>query len=578
MNNLGPGDPPSIGRYRLLGRLGRGGMGTVYLGEDASGQRIAIKVINAEYGQHEQFRTRFRREADAARRVRPFCTAAVLEAALDGDQLYVVTEYVPGLNLEESINQFGPLRGSNLDALAVGVATALTAIHGAGVIHRDLKPSNVLLSPVGPRVIDFGIARALDTLGGVTATGEIIGTPRYMAPEVLRGEPITPACDVFSWGCLVAFAASGHHVFNGEAIPSVLHQVLNTEPVLEGLDPGLREPVARALSKDPAARPTAQQLLDHLVGRTAPFEPSTAVAADGRHGGDTQAPTRPWTGGTPAAAQAVPPPWPPAAAPPARPVKPRRRLFAVAAAVTGVVAAVGAVGAYALTSGGGPPDDLKLLFHDDFTQSGTGWAGGTYDASYIYAANGYAPGGFYAIDVNGQQKASASEEAPIPYVAVQSATPQPFATPAPAVPTVPGHLLLGVDTSLRGTPVGNGEYGLFCAGAPDNKVTRYEFLLDTKGQARVRRVVEGRGMDLGAPIAVKIDHTHNTRIQAECDQVDGAMHLAMWVNGSRVQEVDDDNPLKPGNVGIVVRVGQKTNAKLKTSFDNFTMHGPQPPP
>ncbi|NUP83191.1 MAG: serine/threonine protein kinase, partial [Nonomuraea sp.] len=155
-----------IGRYRLLSVLGRGGMGTVHLAEDPSGQRVAVKVINPELSQHEQFRMRFRREADAAQRVRRFCTAAVIEAALDGELLYVVTEYVPGPNLEEAVRQSGPMRGSSLDALAVSVATALTAIHGAGVVHRDLKPSNVLLSPVGPRVIDFGIARALDTLGG----------------------------------------------------------------------------------------------------------------------------------------------------------------------------------------------------------------------------------------------------------------------------------------------------------------------------------------------------------------------------------------------------------------------------
>ncbi|MFC7582879.1 serine/threonine-protein kinase [Nonomuraea antimicrobica] len=186
------GETSHLGRYRLLSVLGRGGMGTVHLAEDPTGLRVAVKVINPELGQHEQFRMRFRREAEAAQRVRRFCTAAVIEATLDGDQLYVVTEYVSGPNLEEAVRHSGPLRGSSLDALAVSVATALTAVHAAGVVHRDLKPSNVLLSPVGPRVIDFGIARALDTLGSVTSTGEIVGTPRYMAPEVLRGDPVSP--------------------------------------------------------------------------------------------------------------------------------------------------------------------------------------------------------------------------------------------------------------------------------------------------------------------------------------------------------------------------------------------------
>ena len=277
MNNLSPSEPSQIGRYQLIGRLGRGGMGTVYLGEDATGQRVAIKVINAEYSQHEQFRVRFRREAESARRVRRFCTAAVLDADLDGEQLYVVTEYVDGPNLHEAVEASGPLRGSSLDALAVGVATALTAIHSAGIVHRDLKPSNVLLSPVGPRVIDFGIARALDTLSGITGTGELMGTPRYMAPEVLQGAPVSPSCDVFSWGCLVAFAASGRAPFGGDSLPSIVYQVLNTEPVLEGMEPALLELVAATLRKDPARRPAAQQILDQMVGRTTPEHAERSV-------------------------------------------------------------------------------------------------------------------------------------------------------------------------------------------------------------------------------------------------------------------------------------------------------------
>ncbi|WP_228638607.1 serine/threonine-protein kinase, partial [Microtetraspora sp. AC03309] len=296
MNDLTPGDPLQIGGYRLLGRLGVGGMGTVYLGDSPDGQQVAVKVINPEFSRHEQFRMRFRREADAASRVRRFCTAAVIEAALDGDQLYVVTEFVPGPNLEHAVQSSGPLRGSSLDALAVGVATALTAIHGAGVIHRDLKPSNVLLSPVGPRVIDFGIARARDTLGGITGTGELIGTPRYMAPEVLRGEPVSPACDVFSWGCLVAFAATGRPPFHGETLHAVLYQVLNNEPDLTGLDPALRDLVGYALSKDPGRRPTSQQLLDHMVGRAAgPEQAAHSVQATWQQ-----------TGGPAAAAQGAP--------------------------------------------------------------------------------------------------------------------------------------------------------------------------------------------------------------------------------------------------------------------------------
>ncbi|MFC7649022.1 protein kinase [Streptosporangium lutulentum] len=354
----------------MLSQLGRGGMGTVYLGESADGQQVAVKVINPEYSQHEQFRMRFRREADAAQRVRRFCTAAVIEAALDGDQLYVVTEYVTGPNLEEAVRAQGPLRGSSLDALAVGVATALTAIHSAGVVHRDLKPSNVLLSPMGPRVIDFGIARALDTLSGITGTGEIIGTPRYMAPEVLRGEPVSPACDVFSWGCLVAFAASGRPPFGGEALPAILYQVLNTEPSLEAMEPALRELVTYAIAKDPRHRPTSQQVLDHLVGRSAaPEQTAHSVQAAWQqsppmqnppmhgstvqnppmHGSTVQSPpaahgTAPWAETTAAAVRPDGPGLTAPASPPAR--RPAWRKTLVGAAVAVLVAAGSGLGLY----------------------------------------------------------------------------------------------------------------------------------------------------------------------------------------------------------------------------------------
>ena len=177
IDQLRPGDPSRLGDYRLVGRIGRGGMGTVFLAESARGERVAVKVINPELADDETFRDRFRREVESARRVRRFCTAPVLDAQLDGEPLFIVTEFVDGPDLDEFVRDSGPMRGSSLEHLAVGVATALTAIHGAGVVHRDLKPANVLLSSVGPRVIDFGIARALDTVSGATRTGQFIGTP-----------------------------------------------------------------------------------------------------------------------------------------------------------------------------------------------------------------------------------------------------------------------------------------------------------------------------------------------------------------------------------------------------------------
>ncbi|MFI0447076.1 serine/threonine-protein kinase [Actinomadura sp. 6N118] len=260
-------DPLMLGRYLLSGRLGRGGMGTVYLGEDPEGHRVALKVINTELAGDPVFRERFVREVEAARRVRRFCTAPVLDASLEGDPIFVVTEYIDGPTLDQAMTEGGPLRGSNLDGLAVGVATALSAIHDAGLVHRDLKPANVLLSAVGPRVIDFGIARALDAQTGVTTTGQAVGTPAYMAPELLTGGEITPASDVFSWGCVVAFAGTGHSPFEGQFVPEILYKVVHEQPRLDGLDPALREVVEAALAKDPADRPSVPELLERLAGR-----------------------------------------------------------------------------------------------------------------------------------------------------------------------------------------------------------------------------------------------------------------------------------------------------------------------
>ncbi|WP_344957771.1 serine/threonine-protein kinase, partial [Actinomadura miaoliensis] len=262
---LNGSDPRRLGPYRLLGRLGRGGMGTVYLGEDGRGRHVAVKVINPELVQEEPFRARFVREVTAARRVRPFCTAPVLDADLTGDPLYVVTEFIDGPTLDRAVREGGPLTGSNLDALAVGTATALSAIHGAGLVHRDLKPSNVLISPYGPRVIDFGIARALDATSA-TRTGQLVGTPAYMAPELLRGGELTPAADVFSWGCVLAFAASGRPAFPGSTVEEILFRVVSDPPRLDGLTGPLRELVEQATAKDPARRPSAGDLLHRLTG------------------------------------------------------------------------------------------------------------------------------------------------------------------------------------------------------------------------------------------------------------------------------------------------------------------------
>ncbi len=266
-------DPRELVHVELLGRLGEGGMGTVYLGRGRpgvtgyAGRLVAVKVIRPDLARVPEFRARFRREADIARRVARFCTAEVLDVVDPPDGLpYLVTEYIDGLTLAQSVSAEGPLRSADLERLAVSVAAALTSIHGAGLVHRDLKPSNVLLSSLGPRVIDFGIARALDAQTMLSQEIQRIGTPAFMAPEQANGEPVSAAADVFAWGGLVTYAGTGSFPFGDGPTPVQLYRVVHREPLLDGLDPALRPIVEVAMRKDPAARPTAQELFLRLVG------------------------------------------------------------------------------------------------------------------------------------------------------------------------------------------------------------------------------------------------------------------------------------------------------------------------
>ncbi|WP_444960876.1 protein kinase domain-containing protein [Nocardiopsis sp. M1B1] len=270
---LRAGDPRELDGYRIVSRLGRGGMGTVYLAKDASDRSVAVKLIHPDLADDESFRLRFAREVEAARRVARFSTAGVIDARLEGDPLFIVSEYVPGPNLDEAVRSDGSMAGGTLEGLAMGVAAALTAIHGSGVVHRDLKPANVLLSPVGPKVIDFGIARALDEAAdAVTRSSQLMGTPSYMAPELILGERATAAADIFAWGCLVAFAGTGTAPFDAATVPAVLHNISSAPPRLDGLDPDMYDLVNAALDKNPANRPTSKQLLARLTGQEDPEE------------------------------------------------------------------------------------------------------------------------------------------------------------------------------------------------------------------------------------------------------------------------------------------------------------------
>ncbi|MFG1959440.1 glycoside hydrolase family 6 protein [Nonomuraea sp. NPDC049028] len=268
------GDPRLVGGHRIIRRLGAGGMGVVYLAEGGARTLVAIKVIHRHLAGDPEFRRRFRREVATAQRVARFSTAPVLEADLDGDLAYVVTEYVPGPTLYSAVKEWGPMVGSELEGLAMSMAVALGAIHAAGVVHRDLKPSNVLLSPAGPKVIDFGLAFAADS---TTLSVTRMGTPAYMSPEQVRGLPLATASDVFAWGGVVVFAACGQPPFGYGAGHEVLYRVVHDDPVLPKLEGVLGDLVPRALSKDPAARPTAAELVDAFAEGPTRRLPPTAV-------------------------------------------------------------------------------------------------------------------------------------------------------------------------------------------------------------------------------------------------------------------------------------------------------------
>ncbi|MFF4902008.1 protein kinase [Streptomyces sp. NPDC001068] len=296
MEKLGPGDPQHIGRYRLLARLGAGGMGHVYLARSERGRTVAVKLVRAELAAQEDFRARFRQEVRNAQRVGGFWTAPVLDADTEAAVPWVATGYVAGPSLQRVVeHDHGPLPERSVRILAAGLAHALTNIHAAGIVHRDLKPSNVMLTIEGPRVIDFGIARAMETLPGegITRTGSLVGSPGFMAPEQVRGDRITPASDIFSLGSVLAYAATGQLPFGstegGEH--AQMFRIAQEDPDLSGLPEGIADVVRDCLRKDPATRPS----LDAILARTGavdtveegrsrdPWLPGSLVAQLGRH-------------------------------------------------------------------------------------------------------------------------------------------------------------------------------------------------------------------------------------------------------------------------------------------------------
>ncbi|MFH8620739.1 serine/threonine-protein kinase [Streptomyces vietnamensis] len=333
---LGPEDPRTVGEYEITGRLGEGGMGRVYRGRSPGGRLVAVKVARAELAADEGFRARFRSEIAAARQVGGFHTAQVVDADPDATPPWMVTAFVSGRDLDRTVVEDGPFDEGALYALGAALAEALTAIHACGVVHRDLKPGNVIMSDDGPRVLDFGIARALhDTR--LTHTGSVIGTAGFLAPEQIEQGTVGPACDVFALGAVLVHAAGGSAFGEGPAM-SLLYRAVHGEPDLSAVPEGLRATVGSCLAKDPADRPTAPDLLTELRAHAPVPVPTPDPTPDPS---PDHAPTAPSKAPTPPAAAPRPVPVPPTAvAPPAPAVfraTPGRKLTRLVRPLTGAL-------------------------------------------------------------------------------------------------------------------------------------------------------------------------------------------------------------------------------------------------
>ncbi|MFC9327017.1 ricin-type beta-trefoil lectin domain protein [Kitasatospora sp. NPDC057015] len=367
MEPLKAGDPRQVGPYHLLGRLGRGGMGQVFVGRSRGGRVVAVKVVHPEIAGDAQFRRRFAHEVAAARSVGGFYTAQVVDADPGADPPWLVTAYVPGPSLQQAVDVYGPLPVQAVTALGAGLAEALTAIHGAGLVHRDLKPGNIILAGDGPRVIDFGISRVLDATHVSTT---IVGTPGFMSPEQAKGLSVGPPGDVFALGAVLMFAATGRGPFGAGSVESIVYRIVHADPDLAGLPAPLVELVSACLAKDPERRPGLADVLNRLARPSAtagtwvpPAVSTMIIERESELSDQLGTPSATATAPDPSAARTtpwghVPAPVPPGASPVPRPPR------------STALRAVIAVCALALASGAVIGVRTAMVHHDDRAQAG----------------------------------------------------------------------------------------------------------------------------------------------------------------------------------------------------------------
>jgi len=555
MDALTADDPSVLGRYALLGRLGNGGQGVVYLGRTAAGESVAVKALNPSLVADAEALRRFAGEVDHVRQVSSFCVAEVLDADLNGDRPYVVSEYVEGRSLQERVVEEGPRDPGQLRRLAVGTITALAAIHAAGIIHRDLKPHNVLLGRDGPRVIDFGIARALGS--EATAVGTVIGTVAFMAPEQVRGEQIGPAADMFAWASTMVFAASGRPPFGTGGGVEVMHRIINDEPELPPLPADLRAVVLACLAKDPADRPTARDGLLRLIGDQ-PATPNRNTIPEDREATGLQTPvasafvehgravleTRPSEGG-----------------------RNQRRLLAIGGVVTAIVVAAGLAilrpwqnQGSSSQDGGSQPRLGTVVYMEDFNEQ-PDWDG--YRLNRAGAADqrtvrGYEPDkGDFALFADGSYPRS-----PV-------LSPVPAKNAMKAEPT----LMIAALATIRELR-GHGEVGLLCRWDEEDG-SGYLFLLRDDGRARIVWYAQGVSTELASSQTKTPETGKTVQLGALC-HIDGK-NLAFWVDKRKILTVTD--PKRPpqttrAQVGLVGQVPESGDNMIIAAFDTFVLSRP----